>query len=68
MPAAFVGMTIAWIAWGLLLLAYGASTVPLFRQGFRRVPTPRHPVVGRGARVLHQPAPSRVRRASRPAA
>jgi hypothetical protein len=43
-------MTIASIAWGLLVLAYGASTVPLFRQGFRRVP--RHPVVGPGRRVV----------------
>ena len=68
MPGAFVGMSIALIAWGLLVLAYGASTVPLFRQGFRRVPTPRHPVVGRGARVLYHPSLSRGRRAGRSAA
>jgi hypothetical protein len=59
-------MTIAAIAWGLLVLGYGASTVPLFRQGFRRVP--RHPAVAHGNRVVYHPSLTRMRRGGRSAA
>jgi hypothetical protein len=59
-------MTIAAIIWALLVLGYGASTVPLFRQGFRRLP--RHPAVAPGKRVVYHPSLSRARRARRSAA
>jgi hypothetical protein len=60
------GMTIASIVWGLLALGYAASTVPLFRQGFRRVP--KNPVLAPGRRVVYHPSLSRARRADRSAA
>jgi hypothetical protein len=58
-------MTSAAIIWGLLVLGYGTSTVPLFRQGFRRLP---RPVVAPGKRVVYHPSLSRARRARRSAA
>jgi hypothetical protein len=56
-------MTIAPIIWGLLVIAYGASTVPLARQGWGR--TPRKHVAARRTQVVYHPRLSRLRRAGR---